>query len=291
MVDDAIIDRVSWPGLDNAAAFDAAYQELLDFVGRSLKLDLNDDDGGDSAQGEVLRQPNKPSSGNPAIESFSEIGKVMCEQYSLAQRQRFYDACKVTMDGYRTEQRLRIAERVPSWEEYWGYREGSSCIGMCVAMVELEIGSELPEEVLASEEMLGVWRETVVACWLTNDVVSAKKELAEGFVENAVALLGAETGRAQDGMDRTVGLVREAVARFEECARRVEDRFCGESGGDGYSTSIGEGDLVVEETLGKGKDIHPSVSEQVKQFVESCKCIVTGSLSWRFVCSGLLLAS
>ena len=32
VIDDAVIDKVSWPGLDNAAAFDAAYQELMAFV-------------------------------------------------------------------------------------------------------------------------------------------------------------------------------------------------------------------------------------------------------------------
>ena len=287
MVDDAIIDKVSWPGLDNAAAFDAAYEELLEFVRGSLQLDGHGEEHTAEEGGE------KPtSSGNPAIASFQGIGIVMVERYSVAQRQRFYDACKVTMDGYRTEQRLRIAERMPSWEEYWGYREGSSCIRMCIAMVELEIGSELPEEAMASDELQGVWKETVIVCWLTNDVVSAKKELGEGFIENAVALLGAETGRGQDGMDRTMGVIREAVGRFEDYARRTEGRFCvvREKAGNGHVKGSGRGDLGLTEEEGKGKDNHPSVSEQVKRFVESCRCIVTGSLSWRFVVIILRLA-
>jgi hypothetical protein len=32
VIDDTIIDKVSWPGLDNVASFDAAYQELITFV-------------------------------------------------------------------------------------------------------------------------------------------------------------------------------------------------------------------------------------------------------------------
>jgi hypothetical protein len=36
---------------------------------------------------------------------------------------------------------------------------------------------------------------------MINDIVSAKKELGEGFVENAVALGALETRNAQDGMD------------------------------------------------------------------------------------------
>jgi hypothetical protein len=35
MVDDAIIDKVSWAGLDNVAAFKAAYIVLIDFVYKS----------------------------------------------------------------------------------------------------------------------------------------------------------------------------------------------------------------------------------------------------------------
>jgi len=89
MVDDAIIDKVSWPGLDNAAAFEAAYNNLMDFVYKSLKLDGH-------------AEKPQPQSTIAAIDSFRYLGEILCEKYTLAQRWKFYDSCKMTMDGYRT---------------------------------------------------------------------------------------------------------------------------------------------------------------------------------------------
>ena len=167
VVDDAIIDKVSWPGYDNAAAFDIAFHELNEFLGASLRLD-----------GDMQKQI--PGSTIPAIDSFAGIGEALCRKYTVSQRQAFYDAYVLTMNGYRTEQQLRIAEKLPSWEEYWTYREGSSCIRMCVAMIEFAIGSNIPDHIMESQEMQDLWTETTVLTWLTNDLISAKKELGEG---------------------------------------------------------------------------------------------------------------
>jgi len=80
--------------IDNAAAFVAAYNSLMDFVYKSLKLD-----------GDVEKP--QPQSTIAAIDS------------TLSQRWKFYDACKMTMEGYRTEQRLKVLGRLPTWDEYF----------------------------------------------------------------------------------------------------------------------------------------------------------------------------
>ena len=266
VVDDAIIDKVSWPGLDNEAAFEAAYEEILDFVSRSLNLS------------EKPQVDEKPHSRIEAINSFAGIGFVLCQEYTLSQRKRFFESCKMTMDGYRTEQQLRMNGQLPSWDEYATYREGSSCISMCVAMVELAVDIALPDEMIDSEEVQGLWHETVVAVWLTNDILSAKKELGEGFVENAVALLARETAKAQDGMDSTVQLVKQAIERFDDMARAVEEKFA-----KPFDVTT-NGDRRIQQTGGVG-NTHRTRGQDVRRFVESCKCLATGSLYWRSVSS------
>jgi Terpene synthase family 2, C-terminal metal binding len=119
----------------------------------------------------------QPQSTIAAIDSFRHIVEILCEKYALAQRWKFYDSCRMTMNGYRTEQRLRVEDRLPTWDEYWLYRESSSCISMCVVMIQLAIKSHLPTEILQSQEIELLWRETSVGTWLVNDIVSAKKEL------------------------------------------------------------------------------------------------------------------
>ena len=173
VVDDAIIDKVSWPGLDNAAAFDEASRQLDEFLRAHLRLD------GDTET--VL-----PVSDIEAVNSFAGIGEALCRKYTLSQRLAFYQAYTLTMAGYRTEQELRIAGRVPTWDEYWTYREGSSCIRMCVAMIEFATESRNSENVMHSKEMQDLWTETTVLTWLTNDLISAKKELGEGTLSDVV---------------------------------------------------------------------------------------------------------
>jgi Terpene synthase family 2, C-terminal metal binding len=134
---------------------------------------------------------------------------------------------------------------------------------MCVAMIELAIDSYLLDEVLESEEIKLLWKETVVGTWMVDDIVSAKKELGEGFVENAIALGALETRNAQDGMDRAVQLARESAQRFEEQVGKVEARFR----------------LVDKE--GEEATTKQNLRDEVRKFVESCKFILTGSLSWR----------
>jgi hypothetical protein len=203
----------------------------------------------------------------PAIESFRGIGEVMRERCSLSQRQSFHDMCILTMEGYRTEQQLRVAGQIPTWEEYWTYREGSSCMSMCVAMIEFAIESNIPEDIMQSLEIRQLWTETTVICRLMNDMISAKKELGEGFIENTVALGAIDTNSAQDGMNRAFSLVKDAVSRFEEKADMVKEKFCTEG-----ETNDG--------VLNSERKTQKAVHQEVEDFIKSCQSIVTGALSW-----------
>ena len=260
MIDDSIIDKVSWPGRDNESAFDAAHKEITDFVYKSLKLDGKT--GGD-----------QPTSSIAAVNSFRTIGTVLCKNYTLTQRRRFYDAYRLTMDGYRTEQQIRVDGRIPQWDEYWTYREGSSCIRMCVALVEFSMELTIPASIMESREMQRLWTETTVMSWLDNDIVSAKKELGEGFIENAIALAAVDSRKAQDGLDRTFGLIGAAKRRFEELNRLLLEKFA----------TLGETSRDLNAGVEENHDVTPKIARQLRDFIRSCQCMVTGSLHWRFV--------
>lgn len=122
LVDDEI-DGVSGPGFDNEKAFAALYRGTLGFVERSLDL-------GGQVSKEDLR------CANATAESFGRIGEALCEKYSVGQREMFLEEAKLTLDGYRFEQQLRLRGQIPSFAEYWAYREGSCCCRQTVAMLE-----------------------------------------------------------------------------------------------------------------------------------------------------------
>jgi len=57
------------------------------------------------------------------------------------QRRIFYEETKCTLDAYNTEQNIRLEGRLPTMEEYWSYRHGSSCCLMVGAMLEYSLVS------------------------------------------------------------------------------------------------------------------------------------------------------
>lgn len=61
-------------------------------------------------------------------------------------------------------------------------------------------------------------------------------------------------------MDRTVQLVKESTARFEALVKEVETEFR-----EAEDLRMREGDE----------------SAVLKEFLLSCRCIITGSLAWR----------
>ena len=268
VVDDAVVDKVSWPGSDNEKAFEAAYNDIMTFVGSSLEITEH-------------TTGHNPHSTIEAVSSFAPIARVLCRSYTYQQRLRVYTSCKLTIDGYRTEQQLRLSGHPPTWSQYYAYREGSSCISMCVAMIELASNLHLPDYIVNSPEVQDLWRETTVNCWLANDILSAKKEMNEGFIENAVVLLARETEKAQDGMDATVQMLVESIARFDGLAKVVEGKFCGDD-----RTTAGElrnGDRKSEDVNGTLKDSADTIAYQFRRFVEGCRCLATGSLYWSLV--------
>ena len=54
----------------------------------------------------------------------------------LEQRERLVEHLRIFMDMTELEQRLRLKNTVPSIEEYWGYRLGSSAVNVTLAVNE-----------------------------------------------------------------------------------------------------------------------------------------------------------
>ena len=236
----------------------------------------------------------QPKSDHPAIDSFRGTGEALCRRYTRVQRQKFYDACSVTMEGYRTEQRMRMAGHVPTVEEYWGYRDGACCMHMCIALIELGIGSSIPADVLNSSEMNDLWFETSCANWITNDILSAKKEMAEDYVENIVPLCAEPTRKCQDGLDRAVVYLEEHLRLFDDKAKALEEKFSDrtersdDSNGhvDGEANGVnGHGDAngLHSAARRRGPAADMTVAEQVSLFIKSCKMHAAGSWVWGYV--------
>ena len=73
-----------------------------------------------------------------SVSTMRSIKLLICcaDKMDTDQRQRFLNNMKVFIQGSRVEQELRISGRVPTMEEYWGYRMSSSAVDVTSSMTE-----------------------------------------------------------------------------------------------------------------------------------------------------------
>lgn len=77
-----------------------------------------------------------PQPRNKIISSFREWGVPIADAYSTAQRKRLLDELTRFLEHSKKEQTIRLSGRIPTIEEYWDFRMGTSAVGIAVACVE-----------------------------------------------------------------------------------------------------------------------------------------------------------
>lgn len=210
---DDMIDQYSLEQSFDYEALNTLFADSRDFTDRSLGL-LPED----KAQPVQYRD-------HDAVVSFAEYAGAVMEAYggNRDYRARLSKEVIATLEGYRQEAMNRRAGRAPSLEEYLGYRVASSCMMQVVENFEFGNGISMPEDVMGSAEMRELYRATVAVVWIINDIVSMRKEVKEGFVENLVVLLA--NGDAQRGLDAAVARVKDEIAAVNRAAEAAIQRF------------------------------------------------------------------
>ncbi|KAJ0159108.1 Presilphiperfolan-8-beta-ol synthase [Colletotrichum tanaceti] len=210
---DDMLDQYSLVHKFDLASLHVMLADCRDFVERSLLV-------ADSVETAPLRYKD-----HDAVVSFDEYAQAVCKSYgdNRPYRARIAKEAIATLDAYQQEALNRYAGRIPTLEEYLGYRGASSCIMQVAVNFEFANGISLPEEVMESEEMRELYRATVAVAYLLNDIVSLRKEIQEGFVENIVVLLS--HGNIQKGVDGAVARMEREVAAVREASEAAARRF------------------------------------------------------------------
>ncbi|KAK2728947.1 terpene synthase metal-binding domain protein [Colletotrichum kahawae] len=210
---DDMLDQYSLVHKFDFASLHVMLADCRDFVERSLNV-------ANTTETAPLQYKD-----HDAVVSFDEYAQAVCKSYSdnRPYRARIAKEAIATLDGYRQEALNRYAGRIPTLEEYLGYREASSCIMQVAVNLEFANGISLPEEVMESEEMRELYRAAVAVVWVVNDIVSLRKEIKEGFVENLVVLLS--YGNVQKGIDGAVARLEREVAAVNEASEAAARRF------------------------------------------------------------------
>ncbi|KAK2065308.1 terpenoid synthase [Colletotrichum caudatum] len=184
------------------------------------------------------------------------IGDELKEVYTQEQRQAFMKQLRRYIDNCHEEQEMRLRGILPGIESYSELRHGTAAVWTLCALVEFGLSENIPEHIRYMEQIQTIWSETSRAVWITNDILSLRKEIPkEGneSVVNAIPIIMKQEGKCpQQAVDALLAELATSVAAFETAA------------------------TCLEESAGEG------ARESMKTYCDACRCMVTGSIQFSF---------
>jgi len=155
------------------------------------------------------------------------------------------------MNCSEIEQQVRLSDKLPTVEEYWQCRMGTSAVGVTLAVNEFANEAAL-STMMINADMKILWDYANEIVWLVNDILSIKKELDQDTVDSLIPLLFNNFGSAQAAVDSAIASLHAAVTGFDKIANDLVIQY--------------QDDQVVQGA--------------VRSFVDACRCNCTGNLNW-----------
>jgi hypothetical protein len=195
-----------------------------------------------------------PSVCNRIILNFAPIGEACRKAYTLEQNKMVYEEMRFFMDMSEREQRLRLSGAIPSIDEFWRYRLGSSAVTVCLALNEFSWENmHLPAGFYADEHVKSIIRYTNTIISATNDLLSVKKEINRDAIDSLIPIIFYHVGDIQTAVDEVVAFVAAEIVNMDKAAALLFKHY-----------EAADGDM----------------RRQVKDFVDGCKHYTTGNLTW-----------
>ncbi|KAH0436812.1 hypothetical protein CcaCcLH18_04138 [Colletotrichum camelliae] len=184
------------------------------------------------------------------------FGTLYADQ-DIEQRQTFMNQMRRYIENCDKEQSFRLRGTLPSMEAYKELRHGTAAVWTLCALIEYGLGESIPEHIRCMAELQTLWLETSRGIWITNDILSLKKEIpkddrADESIVNAVPILMVEEGKSpQQAVDALLADLTVSVTTFEGAAN------------------------TLAEAAGEGR-------QAVLRYCDACRCMVTGSIRFTF---------
>jgi (+)-beta-caryophyllene/(+)-caryolan-1-ol synthase len=161
----------------------------------------------------------------PGIDALSPavtaLWRRTCQGRSAGWRRIFAEDFRGWLLSYAIEAEDRLHGQVPDLEAYVRHRRSSSGMLVFIDLVELAVGTDLPDEVRGHEAMAAVRAATAEHMGLVNDMYSVAKEHAAGQLHNAVLIIRRQGCSFAEALDRVNELATGRLAVFEDAADRL----------------------------------------------------------------------
>ncbi|KAI1417469.1 terpenoid synthase [Hypoxylon sp. FL1857] len=193
---------------------------------------------------------------HPNMALFADVGRGMRATTDKIQRERFYRELENFMVQVGVEHVHRMRGSIPSVEKYIEIRSGSVGCAPQIAITDAMLRIRLPESIMECAAMKALWRETVVICFILNDVYSVQKEIAQDSLLNLVPVMYKNCDPEKQSLDTVTRdievLLQETVRKFEEAARSLSEMTSNDA----------------------------QLSKDVQAFIKWCRYFITGVQQW-----------
>ncbi|KAI1345611.1 terpenoid synthase [Xylaria sp. FL0043] len=193
----------------------------------------------------------------PLIRSLDVIGANLQKVYNKEQIMVFVDEIYYYMDCQQREQGRKLTGVIPTPEQYWETRLGTSAVTSMLALNEYADDQNLPRWIMTHEKMTDIWREVNLNMSLSNDMMSLKKEIIHGDIDSIVPVLVYNRGfSVQEAIADTCKELEKNINRFDETADDLV--------------------AIVQEK-------QPEVVEDLKYYIVGCRHNQMANLLWSLV--------
>jgi (+)-beta-caryophyllene/(+)-caryolan-1-ol synthase len=155
---------------------------------------------------------------SPAV---AELWRRTCQERSAGWRRIFAEDLRGWLLSYAIEAEDRLHGQVPDLHAYLRHRRSSSGMLVFIDLVELAVGTDLPDEIRGHEAMAAMRAATAEHLGLVNDMYSAAKEHAAEQLHNAVLIIRSQGCSLAEALDRVNEVVTDRLAVFEDAADRL----------------------------------------------------------------------
>ena len=191
---------------------------------------------------------------NRIILNFAPIGAALKAAYTLEQNKMVYEEMRFFMDMSEREQRLRLSGTIPSIEEFWHYRLGSSAVSVCLAFIEFSCEDmHLPSSFYKDEAVARILRCANTIISATNDLLSIKKEIKRDAIDSLIPIVYCRVGDIQVAVGAVVDFIEKEIRAMDDAAELLQKRY-------------------------ENADV--DMRRQVAEFIDGCKHYTTGNLTW-----------
>ncbi|KAL4971232.1 terpenoid synthase [Aspergillus desertorum] len=111
---------------------------------------------------------------------------------------------------------------VPSVEAYWQRRDYAAGVYPTIATIPFALGVNVEPEYAATPDIQALWKSTSYLVHMTNDMLSLRKELKDGQIENIVPVLMLNEGLSiNDAIQRSYHFAEENARGIDHAAAVV----------------------------------------------------------------------